>query len=82
MKMSIHQYFCVGLQGINFGFDFSDFARNTLFCMCPSAWIGNCSATMLAAKRSADVAPEVNLNNVLHACEEARKTYIFDRLQC
>ena len=28
MKMFIHQYFCVGLQGINFGFDFSDFARN------------------------------------------------------
>ena len=29
MKIFIHQYFCVGLQGINSGFDFSDFARHT-----------------------------------------------------
>ena len=35
-------------------------------CMCASVWIENDSASMLTAKRSAGIAPEVNLRNPLH----------------
>ena len=35
----------------------------------------NSSATMLATKRSAGIAPEVNLGNPLHAGDKARKQH-------
>ena len=38
-----------------------------------STWIKNGSAAMLAAKKSAGVAPEVNLRNPLHAGDKACK---------
>ena len=39
-----------------------------------SRWIKNSSTAMLAIKRSAGVAPEVNVSNPLHTGDEARKS--------
>ena len=38
-------------------------------------WIENGSSTMLATKRSADVAPVVNLRNPMDAGDQAHKQY-------
>ena len=45
-------------------------------CACESTWIENGSAAMLATKRSAGVAPTVNLRNPLHAADEVHKQEI------
>ena len=44
----------------------------TIACSCASTWIGNGSAT----KRSAGVAPDMNLRNQLHAVSTALKQEI------